>query len=399
MVSRCVHVQLNSSYIRDTLFPSLIDKYFGKDAQNTYQFTVTTVGTKKTVFPQPAQNPVAATADVRQELFSLRPENLLQRALAPFEMHTSGPRIFIRSVTGRMGGTIAYRRLPDAAAWELDIRNRSGPLVSSFARWREGSLVTSLVVELMLMASIGVLIFASRRQDMAARQKMQFVAGVSHELRTPVSAILMLSRNQADGLVQAPEQVRQYGSLIHQQSQRLSEMVEQTLQFAGIHSHYRKPEWRSIEIADVVEKAVAARRPELTDAGFEVETEIASDLPPLVGDPQWLEEAVGNLLSNAMKYSQDQRWIRVIAAPDIDGKTVAITVEDRGIGIDPADQQRLFEPFFRGHRAVAAQIPGSGLGLSLVRSAAEAHHGTVSFSSEPDQGSRFTLRIPAVQNG
>ena len=78
---------------------------------------------------------------------------------------------------------------------------------------------------------------------------------------------------------------------------------------------------------------------------------------------------------------------------------VAITVEDRGIGIDAADQERLFEPFFRGHRAVAAQIPGSGLGLSLVRSAAEAHHGTVSFSSEPDQGSRFTLRIPAVQHG
>jgi signal transduction histidine kinase len=102
-------------------------------------------------------------------------------------------------------------------------------------------------VEALLAAAIVFVMIGARRMQLAADQKMRFVAGISHELRTPVSAISMLSRNQADGLVAGADRVKQYGELIHQQSRRLSEMVEQTLQYAGVHSGLKRPERQQID--------------------------------------------------------------------------------------------------------------------------------------------------------
>jgi two-component system, OmpR family, sensor histidine kinase SenX3 len=115
-----------------------------------------------------------------------------------------------------------------------------------------------------------------------------------------------------------------------------------------------------------------------------------------MADAHWLERAMENLLNNAEKYTGETRWIGIRACYSVEGREVLITVEDRGIGIDPADFHRIFQPFSRGRRAVDAQIPGSGIGLALVRRTVEAHHGRITFASEPNQGSSFTLHFPAV---
>ena len=107
-----------------------------------------------------------------------------------------------------------------------------------------------------------------------------------------------------------------------------------------------------------------------------------------------LRTAFDNLLSNALKHAHGGCWIRVTAVYSAEEKEVRIGVEDRGVGIDPLDQAAIFEPFCRGRTAVEAQIPGSGLGLSLVRSAAEAHRGSVTLVSEPGRGSTFTMHLP-----
>jgi len=227
-----------------------------------------------------------------------------------------------------------------------------------------------------------------------ADRKVRFVAGVSHELRSPVSAISMLSRNQADGLVTAPEKVRQYGELIHQQSRRLSEMVEQALACAGIHSSLPRPAREPVDLRAVIQEALDARREELNHAGFTVEAALAPGLPEVTGDARLLRMAFDNLLSNALKHAGSGHWIRVAAAFAPAEKEVRISVEDRGAGIAPGDRAEIFEPFYRGRVAVEAQVPGSGLGLSLVRSAAEAHRGTVTLESEPGRGSTFTIHLP-----
>jgi two-component system phosphate regulon sensor histidine kinase PhoR len=223
---------------------------------------------------------------------------------------------------------------------------------------------------------------------------MRFVAGVSHELRSPVSAISMLSRNQADGLVAGDDKVRQYGELIHQQSRRLNEMVEHALQYAGIHSALRRPANDEVDLRRVIEETLDERREALDRAGFAVEVAVSPDLPPVMGDARLLRMALDNLLSNAQRHADSGRWIRVTASYSASEKQVRISVEDHGPGIEPADQAEIFEPFCRGRAASEAQIPGSGLGLSLVRSAAEAHRGSATLMSGPGRGSTFTVHLP-----
>jgi two-component system, OmpR family, sensor histidine kinase SenX3 len=278
--------------------------------------------------------------------------------------------------------------------WELDVAHRGVPLAVAFEQVRRRNLLLSLGVEALLLVAIVFLVLSVRRMQRLAEQKMQFVAAVSHELRTPVSAISMLSRNQADGLVAGADRVKQYGELIHQESRRLNEMVEQTLQYAGIHSGLRRRANVQVDLRALIHDAVEARRDDLVRRGFEIEVKLSPDLPAVPGDATLLRTAFENLLSNAEKYSGGGRWIRVGAEYSAGHKEVTISVEDRGFGVDPADRSEIFEPFARGQAAIDAQIPGSGLGLALVRSAAEAHHGTVTLVSEPGRGSVFTMHLP-----
>jgi signal transduction histidine kinase len=155
-----------------------------------------------------------------------------------------------------------------------------------------------------------------------------------------------------------------------------------------------RPLYDQIDVRSLIREAVEERRAELERNGIAVEMAVGGDLPPVSGDAKLLRTAVDNLLGNAEKHAAAGRWIRVTAAYSADEKEVQVSVEDRGAGIDPADQREIFEPFSRGRAAVDAQVPGAGLGLSLVRSAAQEHRGTVTLVSQPGRGSTFTLHLP-----
>jgi two-component system, OmpR family, sensor histidine kinase SenX3 len=365
----CFVALLDLSYLHTSLFPQLIQQSFGATAAADYDFAVVSLNQPGlTLFG------TRAGADLRQPFFSIQPVDLA------FTSSSTRPPAERPSLVG-------------PGVLELDVARKGLPLAAAFERKRRLDLLASLAVEALLLGAIVFLVIAARRMQRLADHKMQFVAGVSHELRTPVSAIAMLSRNQADGMVTSPERVKQYGELIHEQCLRLNEMVEQTLKYAGIHSNPRRS-MREIDLGRLIEDALGGRREELARSGFQMEIAIGSDLPKIVGDAQWLRTAVENLLSNAQKYGDGGHWIRVSAIYDAPEREVRISVQDRGAGIDPADREEIFEPFCRGRAAADAQIPGSGLGLSLVRSAAEAHHGSVTLVSEPGRGSTFTLHLP-----
>ena len=387
----CFVARIDTAYLRQTLFPQLIRDSFGATAAAEYNFAVV-----KRIPPYDILYGSRARADLKRAFFAIDPGRLpFPKAAAPLP----APRpnaVFIQhmesTIVTKNGSTLADLFGP--GIWELDVAHKGLPLAASFEQTRRRNMLLSIGVEALLIAAIAFLVIATRRMQQLANQKMQFVASVSHELRTPVSALTILSRNQADGLVVGAEKVKQYGELMHQQTRRLNEMVEQTLLYAGIHSGLRRPARDQVDLLCLIEEAVDARRDELERAGFHVEMALSPDLPGVSGDAKLLRTAIDNLLSNAQKHAESGHWIRVSAVHGAAEKEIRIGVEDRGAGIDPASREEIFEPFCRGPAAVDAQIPGSGLGLSLVRSAVEAHRGAVTCTSEPGRGSTFTLHLP-----
>jgi signal transduction histidine kinase len=231
---------------------------------------------------------------------------------------------------------------------------------------------------------------------------MDFVAGVSHELRTPLTVIHTAAYNLRGKLAANPAQVERYGELIQRESARLKALVEQVLRYGGAISGsvIRQPEPLSVEA--VIDDTLAAGKAELEAAHGAVEKSVESGLPAVMGDPLALKHALANLVSNAAKYGlRDDRWIGISASREGSAAhpAVEIRVADHGPGIPPEEQGQIFDPFFRGKKAVADQVHGTGLGLNLAKKIVEAHGGSIRVKSEPAKGTEFIVRLPALPDG
>jgi signal transduction histidine kinase len=235
-----------------------------------------------------------------------------------------------------------------------------------------------------------------------AKLQMEFVASVSHELRTPLAVISSAADNIADGLVSGKEDLKRYGSVIQNQSHQITDLVNQILLFASMKDRKNRYMLRPLAPSQVIDAAVDKTRATLQGAGFHLEQNIEEALPHIVGDLSALSQCLQNLIVNAVKYSGEDRWIRIHAflddSVDRNNKEVRIEVEDRGIGIDPSEINHIFEPFYRSAAATAAQIHGTGLGLSLAKNIAEAMGGRLSVVSELSSGSVFTLHLPIMED-
>jgi signal transduction histidine kinase len=266
---------------------------------------------------------------------------------------------------------------------------------------RVRNLGLSLLAIALLGVSAATVVVASHRAQRLAGQQMDFVAGVSHELRTPLTAIRSAGQNLADGVVVEPGQVRRYGSLIENEGRRLSELVARVLAFAGIQSGQRSYQLHPTSLPAVIDETLAERHLVLEEKGVTVEKEVAANLPLVEADAAALKQAIRNLLDNAIAYGSPAGWIglRARLVGRAGGREVAITIADRGPGIRKGDLPHIFEAFRRGSDEATARVPGSGLGLSVVRHVAAGHGGRVEVESTPGKGSAFTIYLPASTAG
>jgi signal transduction histidine kinase len=278
--------------------------------------------------------------------------------------------------------------------WKLLVTHPAGSLEAAVqaARRRNGAVSTGILA--LLGASMGLLVVSTRRAQRLAAQQMEFVAAVSHELRTPLAVIRSAGENLADGVVRDDEQIRKYGDLVRHEGRRLTEMVEQILEFAGIQSGQRGVALRPVAVRPLLEEVVEASRALADHAGIVSRIDVPDSLPPLLGDEAALRRVFQNLVSNAIKYGAGGEWIGLRA--EAAGREVRIIVSDRGMGIPAVEHSRIFEPFYRAPDAITAQIHGAGLGLALVKRIVEAHGGRIEVRSEPGRGSDFVVTLPAA---
>jgi signal transduction histidine kinase len=202
-------------------------------------------------------------------------------------------------------------------------------------------------------------------------------------------------------VVEGKQQLAQYGAVIGNQARKLFEMVEQILLFAAIREGHQRYSLRPLTVAEIIDSALSNTAGLIQEAQFKVEQEIEPNLPYVTGDISALSQCLQNLITNALKYGREKRWIGIqakLSEHGLSGNEIQISVSDRGIGIDSSDLPHIFEPFYRSPLVAAAQIHGTGLGLPLARSIAEAMKGELTVRSAAGRGSTFTLHLPCSEH-
>lgn len=288
--------------------------------------------------------------------------------------------------------------LTTRGGWHIALRHGAGSLDAAVAQARRRNVLISFGILTVLAFGVGLIVVNARRSEKLAAQQMDFVATVSHELRTPLAVIRSAAQNLAAGVVEDPAKAKRYGDLIENEGRRLTDMVEEVLEFAGLSGQRRALALKHVDTVSLVQDVVHSSGDLIASAQAQAGVTAEEDVPLVLGDEDALRRAVSNLLTNALKHGRDGRWVGLsVTRQQREGRDeVHIAVSDRGRGIPAGDLPHIFEPFYRGRQALDQQIQGNGLGLSLVQRIAEAHGGRVAVTATSEHGATFTLQLPVA---
>lgn len=229
------------------------------------------------------------------------------------------------------------------------------------------------------------------------RMKSDFVANVSHELKTPLSAIKGLAETLLDGAIDDGAVSRKFLLDILGESERLLLMVNNVLNISKIEAGVLDLREEELDVGKIVASVVSRMGPVLERKGVEAEVKLGQEMPSVTGDGTMIDQAIANIVDNAVKYTVSGTAIRISCEPQTHGggsAEIVIKVQDEGPGVPENEKERVFERFYRSGGAPARR-KGSGLGLAIARSNVEAHGGTVELANAPGGGALVTVRIPA----
>lgn len=396
-------VELNPAYLRDVLLPSQIARHLSPGDAVPYRVEV--YSSKSNMVPvyraglaqgESLRNRVQASV----RLLELPRPVMMRGGGRPgggFDGRREGPRERRGPRFGgdRPNGPPPEGRPPDSArgSWQMLVSPPGGSLETLVerSRWRNLALALSLLT--LILATAFLLIRSARQSQQLAELQMNFVSSVSHELRTPLTVIRTAAFNLRGQIAAKPDQVERYGKLIQEQSEKLGALVEQVLRYASSRAGQVIQEREAVVIDDVIEGGIRSSQLALDSSPYQLEKQIDPGLPLVLADERALQHVVQNLLDNAVKYgTETSNWIGLTVKRA--GDFLEIRVADRGPGIPPDEQSLVFEPFFRGRRALADQIHGTGLGLNLVKKIIQAHGGTIRVQAHSPCGSEFIVQVP-----
>ncbi|HEY2117188.1 MAG TPA: HAMP domain-containing sensor histidine kinase [Candidatus Angelobacter sp.] len=405
-------IQLNPNVLKKEIFPELTQKFFGSPSGMDYYVAVRAVGND-------GERVIYSSGPGAEEEKN-RPVDVALNLVGPPFGHSGPPEAGMeffgparpRTDHGPQSDEqhmAAVERLPrfdpfhyaeNQGIWQVTAKHKSGSVEAAVGALRRRNLMVSFGVLGMLAITMGLILVGSQRARRLARLQMDFVAGISHELRTPLAVISSAAENIAHGVVEDKQQLVRYGNTIVKQSRQLTQLVEQVLQFAATQQPQGGQGLGRVSIAEVVDAALEGTSSMVSEAGFTVERRIDPGLPMVNADFAALVRSLQNLITNAVKYGGEQRWLRVSAAPAPDkGQEIELAVDDRGIGIGKEDIEHIFEPFYRSPAVSESQIHGTGLGLPLARTIIESMGGRLTAKSELGKGSSFIIHLPVAREG
>ncbi|MEE4273772.1 MAG: HAMP domain-containing sensor histidine kinase [Thermoanaerobaculales bacterium] len=277
--------------------------------------------------------------------------------------------------------------------WTISLQGRLA-VPEQWERFNFAFNVTlSAALAVVLMGGIVFTVRTAIKEMKLSAMKNEFVSNVSHELRTPLASIRVFGELMRHGRVNDPAKVSEYGSHIEAESRRLSQLINNILDFSRIEAGQKIYAFESTSLEQLVSGTLEAYRLRLKNQGFELEFESPDEPLPLLSlDAGAMDRAIANLLDNAIKYSNDGG--RITVRVDRTGPDVVLSISDDGIGIPPDEHERVFDRFHRVGTGLVHDVKGSGLGLSLVQHIVRAHGGRVRLESELGKGSTFFIHLP-----
>ncbi len=343
--------------------------------------------------------------DKSRQIYGLifSPDYLKDQLLRPALLQNSGSRtmpwlikardgeILIRSEAYSRPSLAFSRTFPeDFPPWVIEFHHPDDPLLQT--------LVTSPRFYIFLLLG-GILTFGliltirsvGHELDLA-RMKSEFVSTVSHEFKSPLTSIRQISEMLRNRRVPSEERQQRYFDALVEQTERLSLLIENVLDFARMEEGRKRFEFEPTDIGSWLSDIVAVAQERVAHEGRVIRLTLKEPLPQITADRAALAQAVHNLIDNAIKYSAGAKEVRVGA--HMEAGNLVIEVQDFGVGISPEEIGRVFDRFYRGKDPRIRTIRGSGLGLTLVKQIVEAHGGTVQIRSEPGKGSTFSIRLP-----
>ena len=301
------------------------------------------------------------------------------------ELQTRFPLLFIdpalaKSISNRptrvREWTVHVRSVPDQA------------LLATLQGARRMFYLISIAAGASLLALV-LTVRADRASAALASMKSDFVAAVTHELKTPVASIRLVGDTLSNGRYNSPKTVQEYASLLSVEASRLGASIDNLLTYARYSSSPAASSMADVEPADLVEDALQGLRPVLTNREFDVEVDVPPNLPQVCVDRSAMVQALDNIVDNAIKYSTTERHVAVKGRAN--GKTITLTVRDKGHGIARKDLSRVFERFYRGGNVT---VSGSGLGLPIAKRIVESHGGTIEVRSAEGSGTEVDVTLP-----
>jgi two-component system phosphate regulon sensor histidine kinase PhoR len=305
--------------------------------------------------------------------------------------------------------TVAVRFPTTLYNWRLQVApTASEELASRVKNRRLLELVMVAFAFVVVVVGVIAILFATWKERRISELKSEFVANVSHELKTPLALIRMFGEMLQSGRVASEAKHKEYLDIIVGESERLSGLIENVLDFAKVERGREPYEFAMGDVGAAVARAAAAYRYRAEREGVELVVDVAGDLPEARIDERAIQLAVINLIDNALKYAASGKIVR--ASASVEGSDVVIRVTDRGPGVPEEDRRRIFERFERGSRKravsdaigdaaeVRSPVRGSGIGLSLVKHIAESHGGRA-WVETSETGATFAISIPKGKPG
>jgi len=371
-------VIFDSSYLQHSFFPGILDELISKKLSDTKD---------------------AAVAEMLHELTPQdideghQDERLAMMVYVADAGTGRGYREFAASPTWGSGKPEVSHNLDEPfRGLSLGIKFQGTTAEAISRRWVFQSFLILGVLSVMMIGGLVLTYRSVNKQVALARLKSDFVSNVSHELRTPLALIRLYAETLELGRITTSEKKHEYYSIIRKESERLTALINNILDFSRIEAGRKEYDFRETDIAELVRNTLDSYRFQIEQQGFALEEQIEPGIPKVRVDREAIARALVNLVNNALKYSDSEKFLGVKLYRE--KSVLKLEVSDRGIGIERNEQTRIFEKFYRTCDPLVHNTKGSGLGLSLVRHITHAHGGEVEVESAPGRGSKFTLSLP-----